>query len=64
MKNKESLKVSKEVKSFLEQIMTNRIKLDKNPLKSFSEALELIMRYFKNNNKEYIDMLKEDYKNV
>ena len=64
MSNNESLKVSKNGKTFLTQIMINRIKLDKKPLKSFSEALELIQKYFKTNNEEYLKMLKEDVKNV
>ena len=64
MSNNESLKVSKNGKTFLTQIMINRIKLDKKPLKSFSEALELIQKYFKTNNEEYLKMLKDDVKNV
>lgn len=59
MGNKESLKVSKKAKTFLEQIMINRIKLDQKPLGSFSEAIELMQKYFKENNKIYLDMLKE-----
>lgn len=59
--NSESLKVSKGAKLFLSQIMINRIKLDQKPLKSFSEALELIQKYFKSHNPEYLKMLKEEY---
>lgn len=64
MSNKESLKVSKKAKDFISQVMINRIKLDQKPLKSFSEAIELIQKYFKANNDEYLKMLKEDVKNV
>jgi len=64
MSNKESLKVSKKAKDFISQVMINRIKLDKTPLKSFSEAIELMQKYFKANNEEYLKMLKEDVKNV
>lgn len=60
MSNKESLKISANAKQFLEKLMTNRIKLDQQPLKSFSESIELIQKYFKNNNPEYIKMLKEN----
>ena len=59
MTNKESLKISKKAKTFLEQIMINRIKLDHKPLGSFSETIELMQKYFKENNKNYLDMLKE-----
>lgn len=58
MVNKESLKVSETAKEFLEKIMMNRIKLDQKPLKSFSEAIELIQKYFNNNNQAYLKMLK------
>lgn len=64
MTNKESLKVSKKSKEFLNNIMINRIKSDQKPLKSINEAVELIQKYFKANNDEYLKMLKEDYKNV
>lgn len=64
MPNNESLKVSKRAKDFLKNIMMNRIKLDQKPLNSLSEALELIQKYFKSNNDEYLKMVKEDYKNV
>ncbi len=59
MSNKESLKISKKAKIFLDQIMINRIKLDQKPLGSFSETIELMQKYFKENNKAYLDMLKE-----
>ena len=59
MSNKESLKISKKAKNFLEQIMINRIKLDQKPLGSFSASIELMQKYFKENNKAYIDMLGE-----
>lgn len=62
MANNESLKVSSNAKEFLKAIMINRIKLDKEPLNSFSEAIELIQKYFKINNKEYLEMLKEEKK--
>jgi hypothetical protein len=64
MGNNESLKVSKKGKEFLSQIMINRIKLDQKPLKSFSETIELIQKYFKINNDQYLKMLKEESKNV
>lgn len=61
MTNKESLKVSTKAKEFLEKIINNRIKLDKPKLNSISEAIELIQKYFKSNDREYIKMLKEEY---
>lgn len=63
MANNQSLKISKEAKEFLAKLMVNRIKLDQPPLNSFSEAIELIQKYFNSNNQEYIKMLKE-IKNV
>lgn len=59
MSNKESLKISTKAKDFLGQIILNRIKLDQTPLTSFSESIELMQKYFKENNQSYIDMLKE-----
>lgn len=63
MANSESLKVSPKAKEFLGKIMINRIKLDQEPLSSFSEAIELMQKYFNANNQEYLKMLKEE-KNV
>lgn len=60
MANSESLKVSPTAKEFLKQMLTNRIKLDMEPLPSFSAAIELIQKYFKAHNSEYIKMLKEE----
>lgn len=60
MASKESLKVSEKVKEFLNNIMINRIKLDQVPLGSYSEAIELMQRYFKPREKEYLKMIKEE----
>lgn len=60
MVSKESLKVSEEDKKFLDNIMINRIKLDQDPLPSYSAAIGLMRKYFKLRDKEYLKMIKEE----
>jgi hypothetical protein len=60
VENKMSIKVSPKAKEFLKQILINRIKIDKTPLNSLSDGLELIQKYFKLNNTEYLKMLQEE----
>lgn len=57
---KESIKVSPRAKKFLSQMKLNRIKLDKKEIDSFSDAIEMIERYFKKHNDYYLEMLKEE----
>lgn len=58
VENKESIKISSKAKEFLKQMKVNRIKLDLEPI-NYSEGLEIIANYFKNNNDRYLEMLKE-----
>ena len=62
MENPQSIKMSKKGKEFIKQIQINRIKLDLESVTQV-EALELICKYFKTHNKEYLEMVKE-VKNV
>lgn len=57
MENNISIKVSNKVKTFIKQIQINRIKLDLEEVTQ-TQALELIVNYFKLNNSEYVDMIK------
>ena len=59
MENKESIKVSKSSKEFLKKMKVNRIKLDLEEL-DYSGCIERIANYFKNNDHEYIRMIKEE----
>lgn len=59
MENQQSIKISKIGKEFIKQIQINRIKLDLDSLTQV-QVLELVSKYFKENNQEYLKMLKEE----
>lgn len=63
MKNQLSLRISELGMEFLDRLRTNRRKndVDNKDLSNW-KLLELIYLYFKNNNKEYQDLLKMEYK--
>jgi len=61
--NKLPIKISNKGKSFLKQMQINRIKLDLEPL-TYSQCIDRIANYFKNNNDKYLKMIKEEDKNV
>lgn len=56
--NKLTIKVSNKGKIFLKQMQINRIKLDLDPL-TIPNCIDRIVDYFKNNNQEYLKMMKE-----
>jgi len=66
MENKISVKLSSENKGFLNRININRIicKTENSPT-SLSHALDMIEKYFKLHNDEYLKLCKmENIKNV
>jgi hypothetical protein len=56
--NKITVKVSSKGKNFLKQMQINRIKLDLDQL-TIPDCIDRIVDYFKNNNSEYLNMMKE-----
>ena len=60
---KVSIKVTNKGRAFLKQMQINRIKLDL-PVISMSQCIDLIVYYFKKDNNKYLEMLKEEDKNV
>lgn len=61
--NKLPIKISNKGKTFLKQMQINRIKLDLEPL-TYSQCVDKIANYFKNNNDQYLKMIKEEEENV
>jgi hypothetical protein len=55
--NKKSIKMSEEGYNFLDRVITNRIKLGEERI-TFIETLELIAKYFREDNESYMKMLK------
>lgn len=55
--NKSPIKISEKSKEFLKKIRLNRIKLDLEET-NYNESLELVCDFFKNNNNQYVEMLK------
>jgi len=67
MENKTSVKLSGEVTEFLKNFRKNRTKVDMDEdYLSYSRLLEIIVKYFKNNNEEYLGIVKlpENNKNA
>jgi len=56
--NKLTVKVSNKGKNFLKQMQINMIKLDLDQL-TIPDCIDKIVDYFKNNNQEYLKMIKE-----
>ena len=57
MENPQSIKISGIGKEFIKQIQINRIKLDLEEVTQV-QTIELIAKYFKNNNDNYVEMLR------
>jgi len=62
VESKESIKISNKGKQFLKQIQINQIKLDIRPTTSYGESIELMQKYFKLNNDQYLKMLNMEEK--
>lgn len=57
-----SVRLSDDFLEFLKNIKRNRIKLDVDEdALSRTASADLIVRFFKNNNDEYLKMIKEEY---
>lgn len=56
--NKTSIKFSDNCLNFLNNVRLNRIKVGGDEMKSYDESLELVVKFFKDNNDEYIQMLR------
>lgn len=61
--NKVPIKISQKGKTFLKQMQINRIKLDLDSL-TYSQCVDRIANYFKNNNDKYLEMIKQEDENV
>jgi len=60
---KTSIKVSDIGLSFFQKFRTNRRKADVDSADlSYWKLIELIERYFKNNNDKYLELIKMEYK--
>lgn len=59
MKTGTSTKISENVRVFLKKFRTNRRKteIDESDL-SYSGLLEIVVKYFKNNNDKYLELIK------
>ena len=57
-KNTTPIRMSEEVQTFCKTMRVNRIKLGLPELESYSASLELIAKYFKQHNDQYVQMLK------
>lgn len=64
MINAENIRISPKGKDFLKRFITNRRKIgtDEEDI-SYWKCLELIEKYFKNNNDEYIELTKIKWSN-
>lgn len=59
MENKTSVKLSGEVTDFLKNFRKNRTKVDMDEdYLSYSRLLEIIVKYFKDNNERYLEAVK------
>jgi|LSQX01.1.fsa_nt_gb hypothetical protein len=60
MTNGVSIRVSKETTNFLKRFLINRIKSDTETetTKSYLYLLDIIVKYFKMNNQEYLALVK------
>lgn len=59
-KNKTSIKFANEMYDFLNNIRLNRIRTDQPEPSSYNESLEIIAKFFKNNNDIYLKMLQTE----
>lgn len=59
-KNKTSIKFANEMYDFLNNIRLNRIRTNKPEPNSYNESLEIIAKFFKNNNDIYLKMLQTE----
>lgn len=66
MENKISVKIELDAKEFIEKLRLNRIKIGSDDeIKSLAETFNLVMKYFKINQEEYLKLVKlGDNKNV
>lgn len=57
--NKVTVRISGESYEFLKKLKNNRLKLDIDNLPiSYPEAMDIIMKFFKNNNDQYLKIVK------
>jgi hypothetical protein len=57
--NKVTVRISGESYEFLKKFKNNRLKLDIDNLPiSYPEAMDIIMKFFKNNNDQYLKIVK------
>ena len=61
-KYNQTLKVNEVGKNFLDRLGRNRIKADTDLVRlSYGRLMELIYKYFKDNDKNYKDLLNTEY---
>lgn len=57
--NTNPVRISNEALEFLKKFQTNRIRIGTDEIKiSYINALNLIVKYFKNNNSEYVKLVQ------
>lgn len=57
--NTATVRISVESYEFLKKLKNNRLKLDIDNLPiSYPEAMDIIMKFFKNNNDQYLKIVK------
>jgi len=65
MANEVTMKVSVDGREFIKKLIINRIKVsDDNDVMNYTQAFDMVVKYFKDNNDRYKELAAMEVKNV